>query len=327
MYRTLLVPLDGSPFAEQALPAACILVRRARARLRLVHVHQRSTPTPISIARLPVIDERLNSLRRDHERAYLAHVRDCIAAELPGIDIATHLLEPVEHDTHDETVVRALAAYAATAAVDLVVMTTHGHCGLARFLIGSVATTLTRHCPAPLLLVRPGIDGVVARRTFRRILVPLDGSKVAERMVYRALTLGRLLAADYVLLRVVEPATPFGITPSVEPIDLGPNRMARLCVEAQADLDRVVNWMRVAGATVSAHVRVAPHPAHTILEAAEELGADVIAMATYARSGWRRILLGSVTDKVVRDAHLLVLVYASEALHADEATHKRIQLR
>ena len=71
MYRSILIPLDGSPLSEYALPVACDIARRSGAALRLVHVHVRATPDPIYVEGLPVIDERMQSHDIDHERAYL----------------------------------------------------------------------------------------------------------------------------------------------------------------------------------------------------------------------------------------------------------------
>lgn len=319
MYRTLLVPLDGSAFAEQALPLACMIAQQARSRLQLVHVYLSTTPTPVSLPGMPVIDQHLHSLRHTHAQVYLAQVRDHLMASLSGVDCDTRLLAPIEHDSSTRAVADTLAAHVGNTDIDLVVMTTHGRGGLARFWLGSVASSLIQQCPAPLLLVRPDADGVVMRRTLRRILVPLDGSRAAERMVYRAFALGRFLAAEYVLVRVVHPFMHSGTVSRGEPIEHASHHTDRYCVNAQADLDRVANWMRVAGAQVSAHMRVASHPARAILDAAATLNADLIAMATYASRGWRQSILGSVTDSVVRAAHLPVLVYAFESLHADES--------
>lgn len=335
MYRSILIPLDGSTFAEQALPVACAIARRTRARLRLAHVHLYLTPTPISIAGMPVIDERLRSLRRDHERAYLAHVRDRLAAEQPDIDIETQLLEPASRDTCAAMVAGALAGHVAKTAVDLIIMPTHGRRGLARFWLGSVATALTQQCPAPTLFLRPHPHSVTsppfgdsgAIQQFQRILVPLDGSQAAEQMVYRALAFGRSMGSNYLLLRIVKPTAPFNAALFAKATDLDPDRTNLLCAEAQADLDHIASRMRLAGAAVTAHVQVSSNPARAIIEAAKALNANIIAMATHARSGWRRILPESITAQVVCGAYLPVLVYASQAHPADEALHTRIQLR
>jgi nucleotide-binding universal stress UspA family protein len=93
MFRNILVPLDGSPLSEQALPVAARLARAANATLHLVHVHTPATLNPIVIEGLPVIDDDLRSLAAEHEAAYLAR----LAAQLtndglePQVARAGHL--------------------------------------------------------------------------------------------------------------------------------------------------------------------------------------------------------------------------------------------
>lgn len=335
MYRSILIPLDGSTFAEQALPVACAIARRARARLVLTHVHLHLTPTPISIEGMPVIDERLRSLRRDHERAYLTLVRDRLAAEQPEIDFDTQLLEPVSRDPCAAMVAGTLAGHVAKTAVDLIVMTTHGCGGLARFGLGSVATALTQQSPAPTLFLRPHPDGRPSPplggsdsiQQFQRILVPLDGSQAAERMVYPALRLGRSMGSNYALLRIVKPTAPFGAALFAKPTNVVADRLNLLCAEAQADLDRIASRMRLAGASVTIHVQIANDPARAIIEAAKALDVAIIIMTTQVRRRWRRVAPGSITEQVICGYHLPVLVCASQARPADEALHPRIQLR
>lgn len=309
MYRSILAPLDGSTFAEAALTPACAIALRARAALHLAHVHQFVTANPIYVKGVPVIDEQLNSRAREHESIYLEHTRATVMAAHPTLACESRILEPGAHFTTDWTIAGALVDYIAAADIDLVVMTSHGRGGLARFWLGSVATALLPLCSVPILLVRSRMQPGEAK-SYRRILVPHDGSEAAERMVYRALAFGRLQGAEYRLLRIVEPTAPFGAAPLVQPTDLDPDRTDKLCAEARADLDRVAAWMTSAGATVTTDVRVSLHPALTILEAADELEVDVIAMATRGRSGLQRAILGSVTDKVVRGAQYDMLVYA-----------------
>src|SRR5690349_17614894 len=76
MYRSILVPLDGSPLSEYALPTAYDIACRSGATLGLLHVHQCVTPTPIYVEGMPVIDERGLSLSKMHELAYLERIRD-----------------------------------------------------------------------------------------------------------------------------------------------------------------------------------------------------------------------------------------------------------
>src|SRR5262245_59648445 len=147
MYRNLLVPLDGSPFSEQALPFACGIAQRSGAVLHLVHVHTRSDT--ISIEGMPVVDADLHALGREHERTYLAQVRDRL---LSSVKLSVISANP----DNDGSVAGTLARYVAAHQIGLVVMATHGRGGLARAWLGSVADALVRCSPAPLVLLRPG---------------------------------------------------------------------------------------------------------------------------------------------------------------------------
>lgn len=130
MYRSILVPLDGSSASEHSLPVACALARRAGALLRLVHVHVAYTAAPIYVEGLPVIDEQLHSLGKAHERAYLEGAQDRLVDEGEAdLRIVTAVLDPAEMDVRDQTVAQLLASYAATTDTDLIVMTTHGRGG------------------------------------------------------------------------------------------------------------------------------------------------------------------------------------------------------
>jgi nucleotide-binding universal stress UspA family protein len=141
MYHSVLVPLDGSPLSEYALPTACDIARRSGAVLRLVHVHMHATPDPIYVEGLPVIDERMQSLGTDPERAYLERIRDRIIAE-QDLRVTIAIREPVSEVGREATIAEALVAEAAGTNTDLIVMTTHGHGGLTRFWLGSVADAL-----------------------------------------------------------------------------------------------------------------------------------------------------------------------------------------
>ena len=193
MYRSILVPLDGSPLSEYALPAACDIARRSGAALRLVHVHMRATSNPIYVEGLPMIDERLQSLGKDHERAYLERVRDRISAE-QGLRVTIALHDLASEAGRDPSIADALAADAAATDTDLIVMTTHGRGGLARFWLGSVADTLIHVSSVPVLSLRPDelAPPIEHPPVFRHILIPLDGSALAEQILEPTLTLGDL---------------------------------------------------------------------------------------------------------------------------------------
>nr|MCU0493105.1 universal stress protein [Chloroflexaceae bacterium] len=121
MYRTLLVPVDGSPFSEAALPLARLLARRSGASLHIVHVHLSFTGLPVYVEGLPVIDAELHSQARIHEQAYLEGLRSRIAAEEP-FPVQVALLDTTIDTAATGTVPGVLATHARQIGADLVIM-------------------------------------------------------------------------------------------------------------------------------------------------------------------------------------------------------------
>src|SRR5262249_35227309 len=117
---------------------------------------------------------------------------------------------PVASALLEGAVAPTLADHAAGVGADLVVMTTHGRGALGRFWLGSVADALVRQLPMPLLLARPhgGEPDLAAAPLPRHLLLPLDGSALAEEMAGAARDLAALAGARVTLLRVVRPVLP-----------------------------------------------------------------------------------------------------------------------
>jgi nucleotide-binding universal stress UspA family protein len=315
MYRNILVPLDGSPFGEHALPLALGLARRAGAAVQVVHV-----ASPVEMA----YTESLFVTAEDLERRLQARLRAYLDAVVQRAEAAAAVrVTPalLEGDV-TEQVRRRVAELPA----DLVVMTTHGRGPLGRFWLGSVADELLRRLPVPLLLVRPheGEPDLGAGPPLEHLLVPLDGSPLAEQMLEPAVALGRLTAADYALLRVVEPVLPvapgLGGVPGLTLEDKAQGLLERtravhrqLCREAQDYLNRVAGGLEARGLRVRTRVAVEEQPAVAILSEAVPPGIDAVALETHGRRGLSRLLLGSVADKVIRGAAVPVLVHRPAA--------------
>lgn len=308
MYRSILVPLDGSLLSEQSLPLACELARRSGALLRLAYVHQAVNADPISIAGMPVIDQQMHSLGKAHEHAYLEYLHDRLATtfDLPIAIAVLDAAESTDQTNHDRSVPQMLAQYAAATTTDLIVMTTHGRGGIARLWLGSVADQLVHLSTLPLLLVRPqqNLKAVADLASIHQILIALDGTESAEHILLSARTLGELTHAEYTLLHVVEPHTRLFSTP----IDVEMHSSQQQQALAQRYLDHKAWPFRAAGAHVQIDVRMAEQVAVAILEGACEHHADLIAIATHGNRGIARLLLGSVADKVLRGTTLPVLL-------------------
>ena len=287
---TILVPLDGSPLAEQGLAFAEQLATALPAKLRLALVHE-----PAAFSTGPVARTQL-ALRRA-EKEYLVRVRDRLKAA--GIANVTAVI--LKGDPREE-----LTRYADERDPDLVVIASHGRGGLARAWFGSVAEHLVRHVAAPVLIVHAR-ESAASVGALQRIMVALDGSKGAELVLEAATGLARSFGATLLLRRVVQPvplpADP--ILPVTIAYDTGLTQ--QLVEGADEYLTRVAERLGGTGIGLQRRSLVGHGVATTLIEAAREEQADLIVMATRGRSGLGR--LGSVADKVMRGAPCPVLLY------------------
>ncbi len=292
MLRRIIVPLDGSAFAESAIPAAAALARGLRGHLELVMVHSPALAGPSPTAALAQ-DARI----RAYEEAYVIQKARSSADAADG---------PVASSVLDGPVAAALTDHVRSRKADLVVMTTPGRTGLSRFFLGSVADRLVRELHCPILLLPPDAPQVPEPGTAARVLIPLDGSALAASMIARATA---VLPADAVLelVRVVIlPAMPL---PPEAASALPSEMLDEELSVATHYLDDMAATLRARGRTV--HTRVLSHwsPAAAIADYADERHCDLIALATRGQGGAQRALLGSVADKVIRSARRPVLVW------------------
>lgn len=300
--QKVLVPLDGSAFAERAIETARALVTMKGGALEFVTVHEPGLP-PSRISGAPPLDPRLDNEIRTNLRAYLARIE---AAER-GRSAFPVTSAFREGDVGDE-----VAAQVTTGGADLVVMTTHGRGGVDRFWIGSVADHLIRSAVVPVLLVRSTAEsGAVP---LGRIVVAVAGSDDDDRIIGLLVEVSDLPRCQITLVHVLVPS------PTLAAVDarLGPppDEMAGLPTTDTRDTDhaasRYLEWMagplRTGGAVVDTKVMLDGSAARAVLSVAESIKADLVVVGTAARPPIARMFIGSVADKIVRSAHCSVLV-------------------
>ncbi len=301
-FQSLAVPVDGSDFAEQALPLATRIALATRARVRLLLVHR---PPAVPLA-------------SGAERAYAALDRQVQEAEVAYLQRLARRLEEagvarVEASVLSGPVADALEAEVDRWGADLVVMSTHGRGGLGRFWLGSVADRLLHAVTVPLLLVRPTAEGAAPSPAgIERIVVPLDGSALAQSALEPAAALAALFGAELHLIRVVPPT--LYVAAAVDlPYVYDPALDAALEREATEYLAAQAAALRSRGLRVATQVDRNPVVAHAVLDAAEARSGAIVCLATHGRAGAGRVFLGSVADKLVRGASCPVLVWRSPA--------------
>jgi nucleotide-binding universal stress UspA family protein len=300
----VMVPLDGSPFAEQALPLALTIARRISAHLHIVRVR----------ASLPLSMD-------DDSDAYVTATAAEIESQLPAKVtpwVLTDELGALQYPPPaPDTVAETLANHAREHA-DLIVMSTHGRGGVKRAWLGSVADALIRIAPRPVLLVRPGAMkfslAADADRGITHILIPLDGSETAEQAIPVARELAEPLGARITLLRVT---SPLALQLSSDPADgyplADPTSMARRA--AVHYLTGVAAPLYRAGLTVDVRVVEQLSPAPAIVDFAKTHAVDLVVLTTTGGGGIRRVLLGSVVDHIIRKGETPILV--SNTRHAE----------
>src|SRR5262249_7183536 len=151
---------------------------------------------------------------------------------------------------------------------------------------------------------------LTTRPFIHRIVVPLDGSELAEEVIEPVTKLGRATGAEYILVLVLEAVDD---AQSLERMKIVKEAEATFpeATQAKAEvyLEKVAERMRTQPLKVQTKVIRHGSAAGAVLDYALSLGNPVIALATHGRSGIKRMLLGSVADKIVRGATMPVLVY------------------
>ena len=297
MFSKIVLPLDGSPVAEIALPYG-----RALAQGLYLPVTLLSAIDLEEIAR-HIATERglfLDTLddfetRRRHE--YLTST----AKSFAGVAVECQVKKGVAADS--------IVEYAAADKNTLIVMATHGRSGLQRWLLGSVAEKVLRATANPLLLVRATESGAVnGVQKLDCIIVPLDGSSVAEQVLPLVAEVAKQLDLEVILFRSYNvPYASYYEGGGSYAVDL-PRLSAAIETDVQHYLEERCAALTKAGLVTVTYASQEGLPGDAIIRYARTKPDSLIAMCSHGRSGARRWVLGSVTETVVRHAGNPVLV-------------------
>jgi nucleotide-binding universal stress UspA family protein len=294
-FREVIVPLDGSPYAEHALPWAIQFAALAGGRVRLVHVHQQMQPA---------FHGRRLELYREFDRLLREPMEEYMADVTRRLGRATSV--PVSPMLVDRRHVAESLAELVASSADIVVMATRGRNVVSRALVGSALDAVLQRREAPILHVRGYSCPVdfTARPALRHALVSLDVTSESENVLRSLAAISKLTDSRQTLLRVVESSGLFSLDDETQrdgARELRDNPVAQLDDVADAwrsELPRLrtsVVWSD--GGLV-----------HEILRQGEEQGADFIAMATRPRGRLSRLLRPGVFDRLIRRARLPILV-------------------
>jgi nucleotide-binding universal stress UspA family protein len=290
MFRTVLVPLNGSRFAEAALPHATRLARGARAQIHLVLAHQ-PVAALVGMGEAVIPPCGLDEDLRAQEESYLAER----AAQL-----GREGRECVEFREVEGPAGPAICDEATRVKADLIVMATHGRSAVGRFWLGSVADYVVRHIAVPVLLVHPGQDEPHVGKGTHRILVALDLSPQSEAILEPVVSFAQLTESHVTLVHVVERVFEMGKLTVPTPIPLSPAFAETARVEAQQKLDRIADRIRERGVSVASRVIIGLNAVGGLLDTLKGSRFDLVAMTTHGTGGMRRLLMGSVATQLLR---------------------------
>jgi nucleotide-binding universal stress UspA family protein len=302
MYKKILIPLDGSKLAENALPLARCFARALQVPIELLSVvdiaeaARRVAADGIAVTR---------ELADDANRRFVKYLEE-LAKRFP----TGRVYRTVRKGNAADTIIATSASDPQT----LIVMATHGRSGLDRWLLGSVTEKVLRSGDSPLLIVRAKEDNSPPWEMAapKRLLVPLDGSELAERILPYVQHLAKHLDLEVMLIGVY--GSPVAASAGGEGF-YDATQLHAFIAELRAEKitylggkTEELKWHGLKNVSFVAKEGLAPDE---IIACSRANPDTLIAMCSHGRSGVKRWLLGSVTETVVRHSEVPVLVVRS----------------
>ena len=296
MFERILLPMDGSELAEQAVPYVRDLASQLNAEVHMVHVcpivHQNLTHM-----HKIYLDQVEANLRKDMKAVWGLKTEPSIKSQILTGEPAPAILDYIKQNS-----------------INLVAVTTCGASGLRVWAMGSVADKVVRGAGIPTLLIRVKTSPPEGKGFIRRILLPVDSSDASKIAVPYGTELANKLGASLTLFSMAQ--TVYAQNLDGMGVGVGVNWDA---VDAATkkyvddSLQEVENDLKTKGVNVT-HITVLGIDAATeILELEKKIPADIVVMATRGRSGISRWAFGSTAERVLRDGELPLLLIREPA--------------
>jgi len=319
MFERILVPLDGSPRAEQALPVAARIARASGGSVILLQVVSPPIDYGGGLTQTPLMTEQVIETELAMSSGYLDRVTK--ARELAEIETTTEVMFGLP--------AQDILAIAESRSVDLIVMCSHGRTGFTRWVLGSVAQKIAHHCPVPVLVLREGRPLIPESRPdsvhHLTALVPLDGSPLAEAALVPAANLVAALAAPAPgalhLTQVVKQLSTTADEGFI--IQLNEETVERAKAYLMSVKEHLQAGLKDRKLTITWSVALDADAADAIIGTADQreqqegsdshdksgsYGCDLIAMSTHGRGGLERWVMGSVMERVLGATRLPMLI-------------------
>jgi nucleotide-binding universal stress UspA family protein len=294
IFKRILVPLDGSPMAERALVPALALAEAISARVIVLRV-----VIPLSLNLDPNFYQLIIRQRQDDATRYLRSIQSRFSSSPANLETQVIVGRGA----------RSIINYAKEDDIDLIVISSHGSSGINRWIYGGVANKVLHNAPCATVLIHS--QAQAEPFTLRRILLPLDGSTIAEQALEPALALAEAALAEILLLRVTTVPQV-----SVQPVPGWPGFDAiRDAAEHEANAYLQSVQAAVADSPVPTSLNVISGAvAEDIIDVAECKKVDLIVICSHGLSGVERWAFGSVTEKVLRGANCATLVIRGQEI-------------
>jgi nucleotide-binding universal stress UspA family protein len=302
MYSKIVVPLDGSELAEGVLPHLAEVIRDRGSRICLLTVAQSARVTTSVLPDLFSSFDNSQEEKRRVEQELIAYLKTVVNKLEPT---ATEAQASVRFGRPADEIL----AFASEVDADLIAMSAHGRSGISRWVLGSVADRVLHGAMCPVLIVRARSQQV--QPTYQHILVPLDGSELAEQVLPHVSALIRPNYTRVYLISVL--ANGFSdrtitlLTSSPPGLQISTTALSKAEVQLTTYMRRVAAALRERGATVNTTVKHGS-PAEEILAHAAEVNVDLIGMTAHGLSGVSRWMYGNVASKVLQGSHCPVLL-------------------
>lgn len=293
MYQRILLPLDGSPIAEQVIP---YVMQLGKAFSPEIVLFQAFGPVPAELSD-PQHGRYVDQLTTSFAESVLDYL-ETVAKQFRDQGLNATCVAPEGHPA--EKIIEEANRRPNT----LVAMSTHGRSGIGRWVMGSVTDKVLHAIHAPLLIVRAKeVPSTVAG--LDRVIIPLDGSELSEKIMPHAIALAKGLGAPVTLIRTTH--IPHYV-PMDYPASMIDDLIRETTVEAEDYLRHISQQLSIEGVPNSQAEIRQQDAAGAILDLAGDSPGTLIAMSTHGHSGVGRWVLGSITDRVVRNSAGPVLV-------------------
>ena len=317
MYENIIVPLDGSDASRQVLPYARSIAKTVGATLHLIGVLEPlnrvdnlsrmgsgAQNAPMSQSELVLSEDwraLVGGLRREARERLDAAAEETRSR---GIETTVELLE-------GEAAEQIIAA-GNRGGESLIAMSTHGRSGIGRWMLGSVTDKVVKHTATPVLIIRAQREEPPDDVALSRVVLPLDGSELAERAIPHAVAFANAFGTGITILRSSSPtAYGFGYADYY-----AAQTYTDISSEVLSDVrDYVTSAVgRIQGMGVTSVEERTPegNPGAAIIDEVGDDRTKLVVMTTHGRTGVGRWVLGSVTDRVIQHSAGPVMVIASK---------------